>query len=67
MPQLIKAGIVAGIKPEELRGMIPRDQILVFEGWNEAHSPKKAGSDAPTFEQHREIVRQVDGANSRAA
>ena len=64
---MIKNGIVAGLKPEELRDMIPRDSFLVFEGWQEAHAPKKAGSDAPTLEQHREIVRLVDGGISRAA
>ncbi len=64
---MIKNGIVAGLKPEELRDMIPLDSFLVFEGWQEAHSPKKAGSDAPTLEQHRQLVRLVDGDFSRAA
>jgi len=31
--------------------MIPRDVFLIFDGWTEAHSPKKAGSDAPTKEE----------------
>ena len=64
---MIKNGIVAGLKPEELRDMIPKDSFLVFEGWQEAHSPKKAGSDAPSLEQHREIVERIDGNHRRAA
>lgn len=41
--------MVAGYKPEEIRDMIPRDVFLIFEGWNEAHAPKKPGSDAPSL------------------
>ena len=58
---MIKNGIVAGLKPEELRDMIPKDAWLVFEGWNNAHSPPKAGTEAMTAQQYRDLVRQVDG------
>ncbi len=40
--------------------MIPLDMFLVFEGWNESHSPKKAGSDAMTAEQYKALVAEVD-------
>jgi len=58
---MIKSGIVAGLKPDEIRDMVPKDTWLVFSGWSEAHSPKKAGSDAMTAEQYRELVERVDG------
>jgi len=38
--------------------MIPRDVFLVFDGWNEAHSPKSAGTDAPSLEEARELARR---------
>jgi len=41
--------------------MIPKDTWLVFEGWQKAHSPKKAGSEAMTAEQYRALVEKVDG------
>lgn len=41
--------------------MIPKDTWLVFEGWSEAHSPKKPGSDAPSADEYRKLVEQVDG------
>jgi hypothetical protein len=58
---MIKSGIVAGLKPEEIRDMIPKDAWLVFGGWNDAHSPKKAGSDAMSAEQYRKLVERVNG------
>jgi len=58
---MIANGIVAGLKPEEIRDMIPKDTWLVFEGWSNAHSPKKAGSDAMTAEEYRKLVERVDG------
>jgi hypothetical protein len=58
---MISSGIVAGLKPEEIRDMIPKDTWLVFEGWSEAHSPKKAGSDAMSAEEYRKLVERVDG------
>jgi hypothetical protein len=58
---MISNGIVAGLKPEEIRDMIPKDTWLVFEGWSEAHSPKKAGSDAMSAEEYRKLVERVDG------
>jgi hypothetical protein len=41
--------------------MIPKDAWLVFEGWNDAHSPPKAGTEAMTAQQYQDLVRQVDG------
>ena len=58
---MISSGIVAGLKPEEIRDMIPKDTWLVFEGWSTAHSPKKAGSDAMSAEEYRKLVERVDG------
>lgn len=58
---MIKSGIIAGLKPEEIRDMIPKDVWLVFQGWSDAHSPKKPGSDAMTAQQYRELVERVDG------
>jgi hypothetical protein len=64
---MIKSGIVAGLKPEEIRDMIPKDTWLVFEGWSDAHSPKKPGSEAMTAEEYRQLVERVDGIQRRAA
>jgi len=58
---LIKNGIVAGLKPEEIRDMIPKDTWLVFEGWADAHSPKKPGSEAMTAAEYKKLVERVDG------
>lgn len=58
---MIKSGIIAGLKPEEIRDMVPKDTWLVFQGWSDAHSPKKAGSEAMTAQQYRELVERVDG------
>lgn len=58
---MIKSGILIGLRPEEIRDMIPKDAWLVFEGWNDAHSPKKAGSEAMTAENYRKLVEMVDG------
>ena len=52
-----------GLKPEEIRNQIPKDTWLAFEGWNDAHSPKKAGSDAMSKEEYRELVRTVENGN----
>jgi len=38
--------------------MIPLDTFLVFDGWNEAHSPKQAGSEAPSLEEARSLARR---------
>ena len=47
--------------------MIPKDTWLVFQGWSDAHSPKKAGSEAMTKEQYEQLVERVDGNQRRAA
>lgn len=62
---MISNGIIAGLKPEEIRDMIPKDTWIVFEGWQNAHSPKKAGSDAMDADQYRALVEKVDGNISR--
>lgn len=58
---MIKNGILIGLLPEQIRDMIPKDVWLIFEGWQEAHSQKKPGSEAMTADQFRDLVRQVDG------
>jgi hypothetical protein len=58
---MVKNGIVIGLRPNEIRDMIPLDTWLVFQGWHDAHEPKKAGSQAMTTEQYRALVEQVDG------
>lgn len=64
---MIKSGIVAGLKPDEIRDMIPKDTWLVFEGWSDAHSPKKPGSEAMSAEEYRQLVDRVDGNQRRTA
>jgi len=58
---MIKNGVIAGLKPEEVRGMIPKDTWLVFDGWMAAHSPPKPGSDAMSADEYRQLVRRIDG------
>lgn len=58
---MVKNGIVIGLRPNEIRDMVPKDTWLVFQGWQDAHSPKKPGSEAMTAEQFRALVEQVDG------
>lgn len=64
---MIQNGIVIGLRPEEIRDMLPRDTWLVFEGWQRAHSPKEPGQDAMTAEEYRALVEKVDGDYRRAA
>ena len=58
---MIANGIVIGLRPEEIRDMIPKDTWVVFQGWHDAHNPKKAGSDAMSADQYKELVRRADG------
>ena len=58
---MIANGIVIGLRPEEIRAMIPNDTWVVFQGWHDAHNPKKAGSDAMSADQYKELVRRTDG------
>ena len=58
---MIKNGIVAGLKPDEIRDMVPKDTWVVFQGWSDAHSPKSTGSEAMTAQQYRDLVERVDG------
>lgn len=64
---MIQNGIVIGLRPEEIRDMLPRDTWLVFDGWQRAHSPKKSGQDAMSAEEYRALVRAVDGDQRRTA
>lgn len=64
---MISNGIVIGLRPAEIRDMIPKDVWLCFDGWQRAHEPKKPGSDAMTQAEYHELLRQVDGGHSRAA
>jgi hypothetical protein len=58
---MIANGIVIGLRPDEIRDMIPKDTWVVFQGWHDAHNPKQAGSDAMSVEQYKELVRLADG------
>lgn len=49
---------MAGMKPDEIRNMIPKDVWLVFDGWQKAHSPNKAGKNAPSLEEAQELARK---------
>lgn len=57
---MIRNGIIIGLRPDEIRDMLPKDTWLIFEGWHDAHSPKKPGRDAMSAEEYRALVRQVD-------
>jgi hypothetical protein len=54
---------VIGLRPHELRAMTPKDVATVFDGWNRSHEPKRAGSDAPTREEYRAMLRKIDGGH----
>jgi hypothetical protein len=58
---MIRNGIVIGLRPEEIRDMLPKDTWLVFEGWHDAHNPKAPGADAMSADEYRALVRQIDG------
>ena len=58
---MIANGIVIGLRPDEIRDMIPKDTWIVFQGWSDAHSPKEAGADAMTSTDYKDLVRRVDG------
>ena len=36
--------------------MTPKDTFVVFEGWQKAHSPNKAGRGAPTLDEAMELA-----------
>jgi hypothetical protein len=55
---MIQNAIVTGLKPEEIRDMIPMDTFLVFEGWQKAHSPQKPGSNAPSIEEAEQLAKR---------
>lgn len=46
------------MKAHEIRDMIPKDVFLVFEGWQKAHTPNKAGKNAPSLEEAKELARK---------
>ena len=58
---MIANGIVIGLRPEQIRDMVPKDTWLVFKGWSDAHSPKDAGSEAMSASEYNELVRRIDG------
>jgi hypothetical protein len=58
---MIANGIVIGLRPDEIRDMIPKDTWIVFQGWSDAHSPKETGADAMTSTDYKDLVRRVDG------
>jgi hypothetical protein len=58
---MIASGIVIGLRPEEIRDMVPKDTWLVFKGWSDAHSPNESGSEAMSASEYRDLVRRTDG------
>ena len=58
---MIANGIVIGLRPDEIRDMVPKDTWWVFKGWSDAHSPKDAGSEAMSASEYGELVRRIDG------
>jgi hypothetical protein len=62
---MIKRGIIAGLKPDEIRDMIPKDAFLVFAGWQEAHEPATAGSGAPTKSELNQMMEAAANGNKR--
>jgi hypothetical protein len=58
---MIANGIVIGLRPEEIRDMVPKDTWLVFKGWSDAHSPKEKGSEAMNASEYGDLVRRIDG------
>lgn len=55
---MIKNAIITGLKPDDVRDLIPRDLFLVFEGWEKAHNPEKPGANAPTLDEARDLARR---------
>ena len=64
---MIKSGIFAGLKPDEIRDMIPKDAFLVFQGWQEAHEPATPGSGAPTKAELQQMMESAANGNQRGA
>jgi hypothetical protein len=64
---MIKSGIIAGLKPDEIRNMIPKDAFLVFQGWQEAHEPATPGSGAPTKAELQQMMESAANGNQRGA
>jgi len=64
---MIKSGIIAGLKPDEIRDMIPKDAFLVFQGWQEAHEPATPGSGAPTKSELNQMMESAANGNQRGA
>ena len=64
---MIKSGIIAGLKPDDIRDMIPKDAFLVFQGWQEAHEPASAGSGAPTKAELQQMMESAANGNQRGA
>ena len=65
---MIKSGIIAGLKPEDVRDMTPRDAFLVFQGWQEAHEPATPGSNAPSKAELNQMMEAAaNDNNGRAA
>ena len=62
---MIKSGIIAGLKPDEIRDMIPKDAFLVFQGWQEAHEPATPGSGAPTKAELQQMMEAAANGNKR--
>ena len=64
---MIKSGIIAGLRPNDIRDMIPKDAFLVFQGWQEAHEPATPGSGAPTKAELQQMMESAANGNQRGA
>ena len=48
----------AGLKPGDVRAMVPRDLVLFVEGWNEAQGGGGTAPDAMTADEYRDLVKR---------
>lgn len=56
----MKNAVILGLKPNEVREMIPRDFWLMVEGHNDAHSGAKSGpgANAPSMDEAMDLVNE---------
>ena len=53
---IIRAAAPEGFRPDEVRGMIPRDWMLISRGFADRARAGAPGADAPSRAEVRELV-----------